>query len=184
MRLDAVRIMRTTCAERGCRQAASTGEFPFSVTVPYAFFIPRSRIRNPPQKAGMVWAAAGSVPEPDGKALHEGRPVPHGDRQAPVSSPDRGRPRLRIHSARRSHSRSRRGLRFSRSSIKAAANTGSSCVIISFTVTVQPSAELLRHPDIPIASRWAGCFLPIRFRTVCAVNAQTWLNCYPLRYYM
>ncbi|HIY59508.1 MAG TPA: hypothetical protein H9831_02335, partial [Candidatus Eisenbergiella pullistercoris] len=43
---------------------------------------------------------------------------------------------------------------------------------------VQPSAELLRHPAIPIASRWAGCFLPIRFRTVCAVNAQTWLNCY------
>ena len=49
-----------------------------------------------------------------------------------------------------------------------------SCLV----VTVQPSAELLRHPAIPIASRWAGCFLPIRFRTVCAVNAQTWLNCY------
>ena len=29
---------------------------------------------------------------------------------------------------------------------------------------------------IPIASRWAGCFLPVRFRTVCAVNAQTWRN--------
>ena len=27
-----------------------------------------------------------------------------------------------------------------------------------------------------IVQRWAGCFLAIRFRTVCAVNAQTWLN--------
>ena len=25
----------------------------------------------------------------------------------------------------------------------------------------------------------AGCFLPVRFRTVCAVNAQTRLNCNP-----
>ena len=30
-----------------------------------------------------------------------------------------------------------------------------------------------------LVQRWAGCFLSVRFRTVCAVNAQTWLNSNP-----
>ncbi len=29
-----------------------------------------------------------------------------------------------------------------------------------------------------IASRWGGCLLPLRFRTVSAAGAQTYLNCY------
>ncbi len=31
---------------------------------------------------------------------------------------------------------------------------------------------------IKIASRWAGCPQAPCFHTVCAVNAQTWRNCY------
>ena len=39
----------------------------------------------------------------------------------------------------------------------------------SWTVTgIQP---------LKIASRWAGCPQALCFHTVCAVNAQTWLNC-------
>ena len=43
-------------------------------------------------------------------------------------------------------------------------------------VTVQP-AELLRHPAIENRLQWAGCLQALCFHTVCAVNAQTWLNC-------
>ncbi len=39
-------------------------------------------------------------------------------------------------------------------------------------------SELLLHSPMKIASRWGECLLPVRFLTVCAVNAQTWLNCY------
>ena len=34
-----------------------------------------------------------------------------------------------------------------------------------------------RHPAIENPLRWAGCPQALCFHTVCAVNAQTWLNC-------
>ena len=58
----------------------------------------------------------------------------------------------------------------------AEADRADAVLLRAASVPVLPSAEQERHPAIPIASRWAGCFLPVRFRTVCAVNAQTWRN--------
>ena len=51
------------------------------------------------------------------------------------------------------------------------------CNSSAFGRTVTASGHSNRSTRF-IVQRWAGCFLPIRFRTVCAVNAQTWLNCY------
>ncbi len=39
-------------------------------------------------------------------------------------------------------------------------------------------SDLFGHPPIKIATRWGGCLPPPRILTVCAVNAQTCLNCY------
>ena len=38
-------------------------------------------------------------------------------------------------------------------------------------------ARSYRNSPLKIASRWAGCPQVLRFYTVCAVNAQTWMNC-------
>ncbi len=47
-----------------------------------------------------------------------------------------------------------------------------------FRADVQPAgARSYRNSPLKIASRWAGCPQVLRFYTVCAVNAQTWMNC-------
>ena len=45
-----------------------------------------------------------------------------------------------------------------------------------FCLSSEKKSETADLPAIPTASRQAGCFLPVRFRTVCAANAQTRLN--------
>ena len=46
------------------------------------------------------------------------------------------------------------------------------CYSSAFGRTVTASGHSNRSTRF-IVQRWAGCFLAIRFRTVCAVNAQT-----------
>jgi len=49
---------------------------------------------------------------------------------------------------------------------------------INIKVTVYPSGELLLHPPIKVAFGEGRMPAATTFLTVCAVNAQTCLNCY------